>query len=70
MQFGNFPLRSSHSSDPSQQSHIPSFIRLLGTERSRPRPVLCLPKNKEHHVSISLNQKNQNSEKYLFWNVQ
>lgn len=41
--FGHLDLLSLlHSSDPSQQSQMPSLTLLLGTETSLPLPVLCL----------------------------
>lgn len=69
------PPRSSHSSEPSQQSQKPSFTRLLGIEISRPRPVKCLcsDENKNQFplllllkISIKLNTTNVNGKRTSF----
>ncbi len=86
MQDINLPLLSgNHSSEPSQQSHTPSLILLLGIDTSNDRPILYLKFNcnsicrftKDSCPHYHINNEDMqsiygNNEKnlYLFWYVQ
>lgn len=56
-----------HSSEPSQQSQMPSLILLLSTNTSLPLPVLCLQIKQNQSIDSMWNDRRE-SEHTLFGN--